>query len=544
MASAFRISFTSDSAPASFSPACSIVWTSTPAPILPNGDVSRAGSSLARRKIPRRSFSAKPTFGFSTPERSSRRRSPTGRGTFSSAVDIPTAVLSLVVPELSIDYKDYNARITYDVTTKDRLTLFTFGAADVAANIEDGKKSVLFASEFHRIDLRWDHRFDAGTTNRAAITLGLDRTRLEGKRFTRDYVLNARDEYTHRVSKNVEVRAGFQSTNDFFGTDLPDPYSLDKQTYESTARYFAPHYDFAVGGYAEATFKLPYGIELVPGARVDVFGSNGETRPAFDPRLTATIPVSKKTRFILANGIAHQPPAFAVPVPGFGIRGLQGGLQEAFQQSLGVEADLPWKITAKANAFRHAYRNFGDLFALRDADTDNLGVQSDTLNGRAIGLEFLVRRDFKERFAFIASYTLSRNTRFVRGKEIVNGFDRPHVFNLACTFNAGRGWRLGARFLTYTGAPRIEKTMADLYGVTDGNDTNAPDRLPSFYRLDVRLEKRWNLAHKRWISFIAEGLNVTANKEVLGYNCDAPGQCKEQGIGPVTVPSIGVEGGI
>ena len=47
-------------------------------------------------------------------------------------------------------------------------------------------------------------------------------------------------------------------------------------------------------------------------------------------------------------------------------------------------------------------------------------------------------------------------------------------------------------------------------------------RLPGFFRLDVRLEKRW-LTKTGYIAFVAEGLNVTANAEVLDVKCTPQG---------------------
>jgi hypothetical protein len=51
--------------------------------------------------------------------------------------------------------------------------------------------------------------------------------------------------------------------------------------------------------------------------------------------------------------------------------------------------------------------------------------------------------------------------------------------------------------------------------------------------VDVRLEKRWVLSQKVWLSFVAEIMNATLNKEVLFGET----------IGPVTIPSLGVEMG-
>ena len=59
------------------------------------------------------------------------------------------------------------------------------------------------------------------------------------------------------------------------------------------------------------------------------------------------------------------------------------------------------------------------------------------------------------------------------------------------------------------------------------------EREPSFHRLDVRIEKRWLIGQRGWLAFVAEMMNATFNKETIG----------ETEIGPVTIPSIGLEGG-
>jgi hypothetical protein len=75
-------------------------------------------------------------------------------------------------------------------------------------------------------------------------------------------------------------------------------------------------------------------------------------------------------------------------------------------------------------------------------------------------------------------------------------------------------------------------------------------RDPAFYRVDVRLEKRWSLGRDGYLAFIAEGQNVTLNKEVTPFGLDCMGtggsqggttQCSHSAIGPLTIPSLGLE---
>jgi hypothetical protein len=96
----------------------------------------------------------------------------------------------------------------------------------------------------------------------------------------------------------------------------------------------------------------------------------------------------------------------------------------------------------------------------------------------------------------------------------------------------GRGWTLGSRLVFYTGLP-VEPDIAKQWG---------RDRLDPFFRIDARIEKRWNLKKKRWISLVLEMLNMTLNEEAISVSCSTE-ECTQSTVGPVTVPSIGVQGG-
>jgi hypothetical protein len=70
-------------------------------------------------------------------------------------------------------------------------------------------------------------------------------------------------------------------------------------------------------------------------------------------------------------------------------------------------------------------------------------------------------------------------------------------------------------------------------------------RLPDFYRVDVRAEKRWELGRRRWLAAVLEFFNATLSKESVDYQCSpTTWVCSARDIGPVSLPSIGIEGGI
>lgn len=151
--------------------------------------------------------------------------------------------------------------------------------------------------------------------------------------------------------------------------------------------------------------------------------------------------------------------------------------------------------------------------------------------GTAYGLELFLKRRLTTRLGGFFSYTLSRSTRIKGKDEFVATYDRTHVLNAALAYNLGRNWRAGTRVVFYTGLPKAPDP-------TDPTST----RLPPFFRTDLRLEKRWQLGQRTWISFVAEWMNATLSKETVSTTCTLQG-CQTQTIGPVTIPSLGVEGG-
>jgi hypothetical protein len=109
------------------------------------------------------------------------------------------------------------------------------------------------------------------------------------------------------------------------------------------------------------------------------------------------------------------------------------------------------------------------------------------------------------------------------------------VLNSALSLDLGAGWHAGGRFTYYSGLP----FTAQVDGLAVGPTT----RLPDFWRIDVRLEKRWIVASRWRVAAVLEGMNVTLNKEAIGANCTGAtsSTCTPKYIGPVSAPSVGVE---
>lgn len=448
----------------------------------------------------------------------------------------PGLLLSLVAPEITINYRDYNARASYDLSDRWRASVFTFGSFDYASEIEDGVENVIFASEFHRLDMRLDHRGGNRSVSRIAATVGLDRTRLEDARFAQNILTGVRGRHQRRITRDVDLEVGADALAEHYSGDLPSPFAVSRRTYEEAAALFSPRTDTATGAWISATYRPAEGWDLTATMRGDVFTSDGKAIVGPSPRASMRVPLTPKVAFLGALGVAPQPPAFAIPVPAVGYRGLPGGLGFGYQKSAGFELKLPWRFTLKTIGFHHSYFNMRDFAQDRGSvDFDDVQLQT-TSPTQAFGLEIFLSRKLSERFAAFASLNVSRSqlgsSRSTKAR--VSPFDRTYVAQVGGVVDLGRNWRASSRFLTYRGWPTDPPLAIEPAG----------GRLPPFYRVDLRIEKRWVWRDHRYLGLVFEGLNVTANKEILSRTCAPDGTCDDEKFGPLVIPSIGVEGAL
>jgi TonB family protein len=503
----------------------------------------------------------------------------------------PGPILSAASPDIALGYWDYQARTTWQLTPHDTLGLFAFGAHDYLATRSSSpdpeareKFEEQFVSDFHRLDLRYDHATQSGRV-RLAATGGYD-SQGSAPTYVTNYSAALRFELEQELSKAVRIRAGAEGRRDEYRMRLTagehgEPAIPSTSYPPPTNLYSAVH--------ADMVLRLTPRVELVPGARAEMFASSrdqeapstGRTRtvvPAISPRLSARITLTKGLAWLSNLGLSHQYPSLRVgeipaaflTVPGFpfGVR----RLQTAAQASSGFEVGLPAEITATATGFYTRFTGLTDLTSECIQDELVFGMvepgapptppealpyvcpNNEPVTGRGYGLELLVRTPVSKRLSGWLSYTLSRSTReahFVtrEGLETIESvpsdFDRTHIFNASLSFDLGRRWRAGGRFLFYTGTP---------YSAFDGSWPVPPYnayRTPAFHRVDFRLEKRWQLGQTGSIAWVLEGQNVTLRKEVtgLGKDCEVIGAaggdgtvtCKQATIGPITIPSMGVE---
>jgi hypothetical protein len=220
-------------------------------------------------------------------------------------------------------------------------------------------------------------------------------------------------------------------------------------------------------------------------------------------------------------------------VPALAVAGLPGGLQESVQSSAGVEVKLPEQMTATGTVFQNAYFHLTDPFGLSQSFSLDADVAEQRAIGSSKGIELQLKRPLTKRLGGLVAYTLSRTTRSYGAVESVSAYDRPHVLNVAAAYDLGKRWRFGAKGVFYSGVPGSRRTESS-ESVFDAG------RGRPFFRLDLRIEKRFRLAERGWWGPVFELMNASFSSEVIRRRCGPKG-CEETPVGPIPLPSLGVQ---
>jgi hypothetical protein len=435
------------------------------------------------------------------------------------------ALFSALSSDSRLQYGDYQLRVEHPLGSG-RATAFAFGSLDALGSQREG---IDMGLQFHRLDLRWRGPV-AGGRLRVAQTFGGDASRstLFGAPI-RARALSAapRAEYLRALGTIVSLSLGLDGEAQRF-LITTDPFQ------GTLGDLAAPRWAFAAGAHGSLSVRAGP-LTLTPGVRADQFVEQGAGRFVLQPRLAIEAHAGDVLTIKASGGRFVQMPSVPVGVPGFESFGLADhGLQESWQAALGAGAATS-VFAVEATAFYQRMR----LTDLRELNLRMLnplrGNFLEQRAGNSYGLELLARLPAEARLHGWLAYTLSRSTREMSGVSGPSAWDQRHIFNLVADYRFRSGYTMGTRVHFHSG-----RYLPILDDYPTGNRTAQQQRLPGFFELDLRADRRFRF-DRFLMDVYVEVANVTRSREIteLRYVSNTSDVVEERGY-RIFIPSLGV----
>jgi outer membrane receptor protein involved in Fe transport len=493
---------------------------------------------------------------------------PIGKGSFALALrrSYIDAFFAALVPgrvAVAPRYYDYQGLLDYPVAGGHlRLTLFgSDDALDLASNGHLDASLLgaptqrywfhLFTASYLR---RWQH-----TALEATVAAGPQHIETSGGpdgSFAQDRVeVDARLELRRQVFASLKVTGGFdlQGRYQWLHVDGPPPATEDQVVPSTIPTRSSTRQGLLASPalYVQADWQILRRWALVAGVRADWFA--GTAGAYAQPRLMSRIELARATYLKLGAGLFDQPPEPILLDPVLGNPRIRPA--QAIHLVVGVES-RPFRrapsLSIESNAFYKDLRNLtvGSSDAtVRDGRLHPL-VYDDGGIGRVYGADLFVHQD-SPRFVYgWISYTVSRSERLDHPGQPWRAFrfDQTHVLTLVLGYHLPWDVDVGARFRYATGNPDTA-LLANGHTTFDADhDAYRPqagalfaNRLPDFWQLDVRVDKRF-VFRSFILSVYLDFYNVTNQTNVEGwtYSYDYARRIATTGL-PI-IPSLGLRG--
>ncbi len=465
---------------------------------------------------------------------------------------------------------DYQARIEQKVGPGN-IRLLAFGSSDLTGvrNTNPSQPSAFLTSRFHRVDLRAQFPLGPGVieagTNVGWETLGIygeqDGERV-GAFLMNRFVWAGRAMYRMEFGKHFQARVGLDFERQSSGVETTTGLSAgaDELRQPDVLGVFT-------GSFIEAGYFSDF-IDVVTGVRLDTwYLQGGFTLVSAEPRLDVRARPHERLLVRGGFGLAHQAPMLLISLPISDVAAIRQGLHQVGQFSVGAQVRLPFDLDLSADVF------LNHMFQVRERSMAEFITGVQTLDdryhgsrwGRSYGLELMLRLPAKGRLFGWLSYSLMRSER-VRHFAVFNAdqsevseqtalvpfvFDQTHSLNATVGYQLPLGFKVGATVHFNTGRPESgefssrtqrmvfdERTGKWRWAVSPLNDV---DRLPAFFRLDIRASK--TIAFPTWtLDIVLDIFNTLVLSEVFGftYGYTPEGFPLKQSQGaPIIIPSLG-----
>lgn len=303
---------------------------------------------------------------------------------------------------------------------------------------------------------------------------------------------------------------------------------------------------FSWGGFFSTNYTTANKLfSASAGIRTDGNNYNREMKELWkqlSPRLSLSYELTKQWTLSGNAGLYHQLP----PYTALGFKDNDGHYinkdlkyMRVMETSLGLDWHLQDRLMISAEGF---FKQYGRMpLSLRDniplaCKGDDYGTVGNealtpTAEGRAYGVEAMLRWQIPGRFNFVSSFTVFRSEyRNGNGdsddnipsgtKYISSAWDNRFILNVSGTYNLPRRWSIGGKLSYIGGAPYTPYDEEKSSLVEAWNAQGRPyydyskyntERLPNFAQLDLRVDKSFYF-HRCMVGFYLDLQNITGSK--------------------------------
>jgi hypothetical protein len=473
-------------------------------------------------------------------------------------------------------YADITTKAVWRPTPRDQLSFLLIGAQGRVtfndATAENRFENSRFAAP------RQDQYFSGltwrRTLGRGVLTTTLGRTWTQFATVQRDsgvggqppapvFVANStegettvRSDLTLQASDRVELEAGtinkFASALDF-DLRLPGRLRRDAAGVEQPLVVDTSFTAFRSAAYLQTSVRLTDRLRATVGGRADYYAFLSDaTRLA--PRASLSYQLGQTTTLSLSAGRYWQAPQFiwlvGAPSNAAALRPFRADQVVAGWSRL-LRPDLKLQVEAYVKRYGDfPARVFRPQAVLQPAGFDDVtndipfGLEPLRSAGRGevTGAEIFLQKKLSEVPVYgllSVSYNRSRFTS-LDGTRAVSAFDTPLIANGLIGWRPNAKWELSTRVRTATGLPTTPfTTTGPEAGTLDFTRYNAGGRLPAFFTLDLRVDRRWQLGRSQLITYL-DVQNVTARQNVSRIQWNGRTQQVDQLASIGLLPSIGV----
>lgn len=239
-----------------------------------------------------------------------------------------------------------------------------------------------------------------------------------------------------------------------------------------------------------------------------------------EPRLHFAYRPTDNWELTAAAGRYHQLPELFEIAPRVGNPGLKQPKADHYVLGIGrLYEGWSWKTEAY-------YKDMWDLALALSADTDPdyRNNYSNDATGEAYGIEFFLNKELTKNWYGWLSLSLSETRRRNERTGVERDFDysRPTIFNIVGNRISDDGrWLFGFKWTLQSGL--LYTPVVDVRPNQDNPDVLEPvygelnsERMPTYQRLDIRLERKFNPAWGKW-SWYVDLINALNKENIEGY---------------------------